>query len=166
MGTQTPLEPFIGDRAPRVLAVDDEPVHLQILSTLLTRWGCTVLTAVDGADALAAAHTESPDVVLLDVILPDQSGFDVCRTLQTDPATAHIPIVFLTAMSSAEALSMAFETGGRDFLTKPFKIGELAARLGAKLRQKYAEDVLRERRTRISALGGGAMSMPRHEDAP
>jgi DNA-binding response OmpR family regulator len=91
--------------------------------------------------------------------LPDQSGFDVCRTLQTDAATAHIPVVFLTAASSADALSKAFETGGHDFLAKPFKIGELAARLGARLRQKYAEDLLRERRSRFS------MSVPRHEDA-
>jgi len=158
MGTQTPLEPFIGDRAPRVLAVDDEPVQLQIMSALLTRWRCTVLTAVDGADALAAAHADSPDVVLLDVRLPDQSGFDVCRILQTDPATAHIPVIFLTAMSGADALTKAFETGGHDFITKPFKAGELAARMGAKLRQKYSEDLLRERRTKFSAL-------VRHEDA-
>jgi len=152
MGTQTPLEPFIGDRAPRVLAVDDEPVNLQILSALLTRWRCTVFTASGGAEAMAAVKADSPDIVLLDVMLPGESGFDICKVLQADPTTAHIPVVFLTALAGGEALLKGIETGGRDFITKPFNAGELAARVGARLRQKYAEDVLRERRAQLSAI--------------
>jgi DNA-binding response OmpR family regulator len=152
MEPRTPLEPFIGDRSPRVLAVDDEPANLQILSAMLTRWRCTVSTAGGGAEALAAVKAESPDIILLDVMMPGQSGFEVCRLLQADPATAHIPVVFLTALSGGEALREGFETGGRDFIAKPFNARELAARVGARLRQKYAEDVLREQRARLSAI--------------
>lgn len=149
--TQTPLEPFIGDRAPRVLVVDDETATLQILGELLTRWRCAVVTASGGEEALAAARAESPDIILLDIIMPGQSGFDVCKRLQADPATIHIPVVFLTAISDGDALMKGFESGGRDFIIKPFHAGDLAARMGARLRQKYAEDGLREQRARLSA---------------
>lgn len=150
MVTQTPLAPFIGDRSPRILAVDDQPVNLQVLAAHLTRWGCTVQTAANGDEALGEATSFEPDVILLDVMMPGQSGFEVLRSLRADPATRHIPVIFLTALAAEESKVMGLETGARDYVTKPFNVAELAARVGARLREKYAEDALRAQQAELS----------------
>lgn len=90
-----------------------------------------------------------PDAILLDVMMPGQSGFSVCEVLQADPATRHIPIIFLTALIGENAKAMGFKTGALDYITKPFDARELAARLGARLRAKYAEDALKMHDTRL-----------------
>lgn len=138
-----------GDRPPRVLAVDDEPANLKLLAELLARWGWTVQTARNGAEALREVKTFAPDLILLDVMMPGQSGFDVAATLQGDPDTQHIPIVFLTALAADESKAQGFEMGARDYVTKPFNFDELGARLRARLREKRAEDALRARQAEL-----------------
>jgi len=148
---KSPLVPFIGDRTPRVLIVDDEPVNLKVLAAHLTRWGCRVQTAADGATALEAARASAPDLILLDILMPGLSGFDVAKALQADPATRNTPVIFLTALAGGEAKEMGFEIGARDYITKPFVAAELAARLGARLRDRYAEEALRARQAELAA---------------
>ncbi|MDR7422614.1 MAG: response regulator [Armatimonadota bacterium] len=145
MPTETPLAPFIGTRSARILIVDDEPVNLKVLSAHLTRWGCTVHAAASGADALAVVPVFQPDLILLDILMPGMSGLDVCAKLQEDPSTQHIPVVFLTALAREEAKVKGLDAGARDYITKPFMVPELAARVGAALREKFSEDVLRAR---------------------
>jgi DNA-binding response OmpR family regulator len=151
MSNENPLTPFIGSRSSRILVVDDDQGSLLALAGHLRRWHCQVETAVTGAQARIKARKFAPDLILLDVMLPDQSGFSVCEALQADPATLHIPVIFLTALTATEAKLKGFETGGYDYMTKPFDAGELAARVGAKLRVKYAEDTLRDKHSQLSS---------------
>jgi CheY-like chemotaxis protein len=140
MTTVTPLTPFIGDRTPRILIVDDEPTNLKVLAALLTRWGCIVRDAASGAEAIEAIPAFHPDLILLDIMMPEQSGFEVCEILQADPATRHMPIIFLSAVAGEKARAQGLAAGARDYVTKPFMVGDLAARIGAQLRLKYAEE--------------------------
>ncbi len=155
---------FIGDRSPRILAVDDEPVNLRVLANLLDRWGCTVRTAADGAEALAAVRTFDPDIILLDVMMPGQSGFEVCGILQADPATRHIPVIFLSAAAGTNDKVAGLDAGARDYITKPFHFAELAARLGARLREKLAEDALRARQAELYARSSSDPTEPDQQD--
>ncbi|MDR7481877.1 MAG: response regulator [Armatimonadota bacterium] len=142
---ETPLTPFIGDRVPRILVVDDNPANLAVLAAHLRRWRCAVTTASTGPEALAAARAAPPDLVLLDILMPDVSGLEVCEALQADPAMARIPVIFVTALTDVDSKVRAFDAGARDYITKPFDAAELAARVGTRLRQKYAEDELQRR---------------------
>lgn len=154
---ETPLTPFIGDRVPRILVVDDHPANLAVLAAHLRRWRCAVTTASSGPEALAAAHASPPDLVLLDILMPGMSGFEVCQALQADPATARIPVIFVTALTDVDSKVRAFDVGARDYITKAFDAAELAARVGTRLRQKYAEDEL-QRRT--GGAGRGTPTAP------
>ncbi|MDR7555311.1 MAG: response regulator [Armatimonadota bacterium] len=142
---ETPLAPFIGDRVPRILVVDDHPANLAVLAGHLERWRCTVATASTGQDALAAARAFQPDLILLDILMPGMDGLAVCQALQADPTTARIPVIFLTALTDVDTKVRAFDIGAYDYVTKPFDAAELAARVGARLRQRYAEDDLYRR---------------------
>lgn len=153
MNKENPLTPFIGNKSSRILVVDDDQSSLLALAGHLKRWHCQVETAVTGAQARIKARKFAPDLILLDVMLPDQTGFSVCEALQADPRTSHIPVIFLTALTATEAKLKGFETGGYDYVSKPFDAGELAARAGAKLRVKYAEDALRDKYSKLSSKG-------------
>ncbi len=136
----TPLAPYIGERVPKILAVDDEESNIRLLKNLLMAWHCDVRTAAKGAEALKIAKTFAPDAILLDVRMPGQSGFEVCAALQADPRTRRIPVIFLTAAKTDEDMVRGLETGARAYLTKPFDFADLAATLGVWLRQKYVDD--------------------------
>lgn len=151
MSNENPLTLFIGNKSSRILVVDDDRGSLLALAGHLKRWHCEVETAETGAQARTKARRFVPDLILLDVMLPDQSGFSVCEALQADPATSHIPVIFITALTAPEAKSKGFETGGYDYITKPFDSGEMAARVGAKLRLKFAEDILRDKHLELSS---------------
>jgi len=125
------------------LAVDDERLALKLLQARLDSWGCEVRTALNGREALAAAKRFAPDAILLDVSMPGQSGLEICAVLRRDPKTAPIPVIFLTALKSDEAMILAFESGGRAFVTKPIDFDQLAATLGEWLRQKFMDDGMR-----------------------
>ncbi|MGQ0569914.1 MAG: response regulator [Armatimonadota bacterium] len=158
MDTATRLASYLGGRSPRILAVDDQPVNLELLAEILSGWGCAVRTAINGVEALAAVDAFQPDVILLDVMMPDQSGFEVCELLQADPTTRSIPVIFLTALADEKHKLEGFGVGALDYITKPFDLAELAARVGARLRHKHAEDTLRTRQADLSATLSGEPS--------
>lgn len=117
----------------RVLVVDDEPMLGELLATALRYEGWHVECALTGRAAVKAAATLDPDVVVLDVMLPDMSGFDVLRRLRE--ARPRIPVLFLTARDAVEDRIAGLTAGGDDYVTKPFSLSELVARVGALLRR-------------------------------
>jgi len=121
-----------------VLVVDDDFANRVLLTRLLARAGYEPLAAVDGMSALAAARSDPPDAILLDVGLPDLDGLDVCRGLRSDPATAITPIILVTGRSDPRDVVVGLDAGADDFLTKPFDHAELLARVRSALRLRQA----------------------------
>jgi two-component system OmpR family response regulator len=117
----------------RILVVDDEPAITDLLSTALRYMGYQVTTAANGHAALDAAATSAPDLVVLDVMLPDIDGFEVCRRLRA--ARDFVPVIFLSARDSEDDRVTGFIRGGDDYVTKPFSLEELTLRIGALLRR-------------------------------
>jgi DNA-binding response OmpR family regulator/DNA-binding CsgD family transcriptional regulator len=116
-----------------VLIVDDVPDNLAVLHDALDESGYTVLVATNGADAIARALQARPHVVLLDAVMPGMDGFEVARRLKAEPATAHVPIVFMTGLTETEHVVAAFAAGGCDYVTKPIRAREVLARIAAHL---------------------------------
>lgn len=116
-----------------VLIVDDVPDNLAVLHDALDESGYTVLVATNGEQALQRAAQAKPDIVLLDAVMPGLDGFEVARRLKSDPATAHIPIIFMTGLTDTEHLVAALEAGGVDYVTKPIKPKEVLARMNVHL---------------------------------
>ncbi len=136
-----------------VLAIDDSPEMLALLRVRLVHEGVNLLTADHADHGLALAIEAQPDLILLDIDLPEESGLDLCRRLKSIPETAHIPIIFLTATSTIETKVHGFDLGAVDFVTKPFHPAELRARVRAALKMKRAQDML-TREARVDALTG------------
>ena len=116
-----------------VLIVDDVPDNLAVLHDALDESGYTVLVATNGETALQRAAQALPDIVLLDAMMPGMDGFEVARRLKAQPATAHIPIIFMTGLTETEHLVAALEAGGVDYVTKPIKPKEVLARMNVHL---------------------------------
>ncbi len=123
---------------PRVLVVDDDPGILKLVERALGSKGYEVLTATTGTEGLNRIQAENPDIVVLDKVMPDIEGFEIARRLRREPGFAHIPIVILTGASQLGDKLDAFNAGADDYLTKPFEVDELAARLAALLRRAEA----------------------------
>jgi two-component system, NtrC family, sensor kinase len=117
-----------------ILIVDDSPDNLRFLSKLLSDRGYTVRRAISGQLALNAVYASPPDLILLDILMPDMNGYEVCEKLKSDPKTCDIPIVFLSALTKAEHKVKAFEVGGADYITKPFQEPEVCARIQHQLK--------------------------------
>jgi two-component system OmpR family response regulator len=130
------------DRPPRILVVDDEANIRELLQTALTFVGFEVRTVGDGQSAIAAARTFRPDLVVLDVMLPDVDGFEVCTTLRADGT--QMGVLFLTARDDARDTVGGLSLGGDDYVTKPFSLEEVVARIRAVLRRTHGQ-TLRER---------------------
>jgi putative two-component system response regulator len=127
---------------PKVLVVDDDESVTRLLERLLSRDSCMVNVVHDAESALDAVRTFLPDVVLLDVMLPGATGFDVCRRLKQDPATRLTPVVLVTALDAREARIEGLEAGADDFLSKPVDGNELLARVRSLVRVKrYTDDL-------------------------
>jgi DNA-binding response OmpR family regulator len=114
---------------PRILVVDDEPEAVELVEFNLRQAGYAVTTAADGAEALKKARSQTPDLIVLDVMLPEMDGFEVCKTLRLNPATAKIPIIMLTAKAAEIDRVLGLELGADDYLTKPFSPRELVLRI-------------------------------------
>jgi two-component system OmpR family response regulator len=141
-----------GDRIPKVLVVDDEPNIRELVEVALKFHGCAVAVSASGKDALHQVETYEPDLMILDVMLPDMDGFEVCRTLRSDGND--VPVIFLTARDTTSDTIRGLTLGGDDFVTKPFSVEALVARVRAVLRRttRTPEGIAR-------ADGGGGMDL-------
>jgi len=117
-----------------VLVVDDNEQNLELLVAYLDGLGCGVQTAADGVEALEKIAAEPPDLILLDVMMPRMSGFEVCRKLKAEPATRDIPIIMVTALNEMGDIERGVESGTDDFITKPVNRLELLTRARSLLR--------------------------------
>lgn len=115
--------------AANILAVDDEPALTELVAYHLGRAGHQVTIAANGWEALDAIKRQRPDVILLDLMLPDLDGFGVCEILRRDPLTATIPIIIVSAWASHDSRHLGLELGALDYITKPFSPQELVARV-------------------------------------
>lgn len=133
------------ERKPRVLAVDDQRDALRLLQIRLQNAGFECLTASDGPAALQLLAKEAVDVIILDVMMPQMDGFEVCRRIKADEKTRDIPVLFLTAKFEMEDKVRGLDVGGHDYLSKPVEQAELLARTKSALRVKQLQDQLKER---------------------
>ena len=124
----------------KILAVDDYKESRQMLVEIVSSMGHEVFQAADGESALVQAREISPDLIILDVNMPGISGFDVCRTLKKDPKTRSIPVIFLTGLHEDDDRIRGLDIGADDYLTKPYLVRELTARIDARLRAKAETD--------------------------
>jgi len=120
-----------------ILIVDDNAQNCELLQAYLESLGCRILTAADGVEALDVVGRENPDVILLDVMMPRMSGFEVCKKLKGDPNTRSIPIIMVTALNEIGDIERGVESGTDDFLTKPVKKLELITRVKSLLRVRH-----------------------------
>jgi CheY-like chemotaxis protein/DNA-binding CsgD family transcriptional regulator len=140
----------------RVLMVDDVPDNLSLLHDALDEQGYTVLAATSGEAALARAAQGQPDIVLLDAMMPGMDGFEVARRLKANPATAHIPIIFMTGLTETEHLVAALQAGGVDYVTKPLDPRAVLARM-----QVHLQGARQARQTRqaLDAFGYASIAV-------
>jgi adenylate cyclase len=125
-----------------VLAVDDQPANLRLLEAVLSPRGYRVLIASSGAEGLAILEEEDIDIVLLDIVMPEMDGHEVCRRIRSTPTTEFLPVVMITASGTEQRLA-ALESGADDFITKPFDKSELLARVASLARIKQYHDTIR-----------------------
>jgi len=130
-------------RVAKLLVVDDAPQNIKLLDAVLSPRGYAVLPASSGEEALAKASSEEPDLVLLDVLMPEMDGYEVCRRLRDDPVTRLLPVIMITASGDQEKIR-ALEAGADDFIQKPLDQPELLARVRSLLRIKRYQDELAE----------------------
>jgi adenylate cyclase len=127
---------------PRILIVDDNPTNVKVLQTRLAADGYEIVTAADGEEGLAAARQHTPDLILLDVMMPNLDGFEVCRRLRADASFPFTPIIMVTAMADSKDVVAGLEAGGDEYLTKPVDHAALAARVRSMLRIKRLHDTV------------------------
>lgn len=119
----------------KIVAIDDEADILEVIRYNLSRDGHQVFTSPNGRDGLGIIRKEKPDLVLLDLMLPEMDGFEICRRLKGDPLTSHIPIIMITARGDESDIVLGLGLGADDYVIKPFSPKELAARVRAVLRR-------------------------------
>jgi class 3 adenylate cyclase/CheY-like chemotaxis protein len=138
------------ERTWRILVVDDTPQNVKLLDAILSPRGYAVITASSGAEALQKVYAESPDLILLDIVMPSMSGYEVAQHLRADPATRFLPIVMVTALGAQEEKVKAIEAGADDFLTKPVNQFELLARVKSLLRIKDYHDTIQAQTAQLA----------------
>ena len=138
-----------------ILVVDDTPQNVKLLADLLTVWGYAVVTASNGGEALAQVRSVRPDLVLLDVVMPGMSGYEVCRQIRADSSTGVLPVVMVTALEPTQERIKGLEAGADEFLTKPINQPELLARVRSLLRIKSLYDTVQAQATELAALNQG-----------
>ena len=125
-----------------ILVVDDNLQNLELLQAYLEDLGCEVISAVDGVKAMQAVAQHNPDLILLDIMMPKMSGFEVCRRLKEDEATCDIPVVMVTALNELGDIERAVAAGTDDFLSKPINKLELLTRVKSLLRVRHLKSEL------------------------
>ncbi len=132
----------IDNQIPLVLAVDDNQQNLELILACLEDVQCRTISAADGFTALDIIKKRLPDLVLLDVMMPKMSGFEVCRKIKGDPHTADIPVIMVTALNELGDIERAIHSGTDDFLSKPINKWELVTRVRTMLKLKHLTDKL------------------------
>jgi diguanylate cyclase (GGDEF)-like protein len=133
---------MMSDSRPRILAIDDTPTNLLALGAVLGD-DFALQVATSGAAGLALAGQSAPDLILLDVMMPDMNGFETCRRLKADPLTRDIPVIFVTALDSPEDETFGLEAGAVDFISKPLNSAVVRARVRTHITLKHQADLLR-----------------------
>ncbi len=157
-----------------ILIVDDAPENLRLLSTMLMAHGFNVRKALNGQMALTAASTVQPDLILLDIMMPDIDGYEVCQQLKANDKTAEIPVIFLSALNDVFDKVKAFQVGGVDYITKPFQLEEVIARVRNQLALTAAqkqicelnaqlEERVKERTRQLEAANAQLLQMALHD---
>ncbi|MEC4894046.1 MAG: response regulator [Oscillatoria sp. PMC 1051.18] len=148
-----------------ILIVDDQPENLRLLSSILSEQGYKVRRVINGNLALNAAQLEPPDLILLDITMPEINGYEVCEKLKQKPETQEIPVIFLSAKDDLFDKVLAFEVGGADYITKPFYVQEVILRVRNQLilhqQQKQLIEEIRARQEAESALKKAELEITR-----
>ncbi|MGB5961743.1 MAG: response regulator [Coleofasciculaceae cyanobacterium] len=141
---------FSATSKPDILLVDDNPQNLRLLRTMLKEYGYKVRATLSGGLALKAVEIVQPDLILLDINLPDMKGYEVCKALKADPNTADIPVIFVSALDEVLDKVTAFEVGGADYITKPFEVHEVLVRIRNQLTRFLQKKQLIEQQKQLT----------------
>ena len=142
-------------RQSAILIVDDAPDSLGLLQDIMRQQGYQTFVANSGKRALDIATRVQPDLILLDVILPDLDGLEICRRLKRQPDTAHIPVIFVSACSETEDIVAGFDTGAADYIAKPVRMAEVCARVRAQLRLRSSSESQKQQADRLQMIVDG-----------
>lgn len=137
---------------PLILIVDDIPQNIQVLGMRLRKENYEIAVAQNGKEALRVVNDIQPDLILLDVMMPEMDGYEVCKRLKSDPETSNIPIILLTGKTGTEDIVKGFELGASDYITKPYKSAELLARVKTHLELKRSKDELEKKNAELTDL--------------
>ena len=144
-----------------ILLVDDNPQNLELLAAYLDSLACSVITAANGVEAIDEVKSQRVDMVLLDIMMPRMSGFEVCRKLKSDPETRDIPIIMVTALTELGDIERGVECGTDDFISKPVNRLELLTRVKSLLRVRHLKDELDRALAYLNDVESGSASSDR-----
>ncbi|MEN9204281.1 MAG: response regulator [Thermostichales cyanobacterium BF4_bins_65] len=142
-----------GEIKGNVLLVDDTPDNLRLLSSILSDQGYKVRSVIRGSMALTAVQASPPELILLDITMPEMSGYEVCQRLKQDPKTADIPVIFISALDDVLDKVKAFRVGGVDYISKPFQLEEVLARVETHITLSRQRQALQRQKQEIESLG-------------
>ena len=146
------------DKTPVVLVVDDNQQNLELLQAYLEDMDCETVPAHDGPEALEIIANSAPDLVLLDVMMPKMSGFEVCKRIKNDPKTGDIPVIMVTALNEFGDIERGIDSGTDDFLSKPVNKLELVTRVKTMLKLKHLSDKLERTLAYLSEIESQAQT--------
>ena len=132
-----------------ILIVDDDTTNLQVIGSFLYNKNYKIILAKSGEDDLKSVENNLPDLILLDIMMPEMNGYEVCNKLKANNQTKNIPVIFLTAKTETKDIIKGFKTGGVDYITKPFIKEELLARIQTHINLKVSQDLLKEQAIKI-----------------
>lgn len=139
----------MNDQVDEILIVDDTPANLKLLSQILSNEGYKIRVALNGSQALTSVDLAQPDLILLDIKMPDMNGFEVCRQLKANSKTSQIPVIFISALNDLQDKLQGFHVGGLDYISKPFQIEEVLARVKSHLYIRKAQKILQSNNERM-----------------
>ncbi len=148
----------------KVLVVDDNPDNLRVVSHLLGKQGYQIALALNGESAIETLQANPVDLILLDVMMPDIDGFEVCKRLKEEPETAKIPIIFLTAKTETEDIVKAFQLGGVDYIPKPFRREELLVRVKNHIERFNSRKIIEQQTKELSSANQRMMDSVRYTE--